>query len=191
MNVLFERFPESVRVDGRDYRIVTDFREWIKLQMLLENTERFTPWVVEMLLEWYIDVPPKNLKGAIDALCGFLSAEELYGKEAKAEGSGTAGVSKEVFSFEQDATCIYCAFRSVYQIDLETVPYLHWWKFLLLFGGLPADTEIQERIYYRGVDLNQIKSKEERKRVKEIKKRIALKRREKRKMDDYQIGAMF
>ena len=52
MNVLFERFPENVRVDGRDYRIVTDFREWIKLQMLLENTERFTPWMVEMLLEW-------------------------------------------------------------------------------------------------------------------------------------------
>ena len=62
MNVLFERFPENVRVDGRDYRIVTDFREWIKLQMLLENTERFTPWMVEMLLEWYIDVLPRNLK---------------------------------------------------------------------------------------------------------------------------------
>lgn len=191
MNVLFERFPECVWVDGREYRIVTDFREWIKLQMLLENTERFTPWIVEMLLEWYIDPPPKNLKGAIDALCGFLAAEELYWKEPGAEETGAAERGREVFSFDQDASCIYSAFRAVYQMDLETIPYLHWWKFLLLFGGLPPETEIQQRIYYRGVDLNQVKSKEERKRIKEIKKKVALRKRGRRRLDDYQIGAMF
>lgn len=192
MNVLFEKFPETVHVNGKEYRIVTDFREWIKMQVFLSNVKKFTLHTVQMLLEWYLDSPPENTKEAIDALCWFLSGTGMEDErfEESKHSEGQAGMSKDLFSFEQDASCIYCAFRSVYGIDIETIPYMHWWKFLVLFSGLPADTEIQERIYYRGVDLNNIKSKEERKRIKEIKKRIAI-RKKKKVMSDFEIGEAF
>ena len=192
MNVLFERFPQTVDIDGHEYRIVTDFREWIKLSELLKEVDRFTAATLEMLLEWYIDVPPDTNK-AICALQAFLSAEGLYVQE-DAAGNEAEDVArndgKPVYSFTHDAHCIYSDFQAVYGIDIETNPYMHWWKFLTLFGGLPADTETKERIYYRGVDLNEIKDKEERKRIKEIKKRLALPEC-KGKMNDYQIGDVF
>lgn len=191
MNVLFEKFPGTVLVNGKEYRVVTDFREWIKMQVFLSNTRKLTIHTVQMLLEWYLDPPPNNTtKEAIDALCWFLSGEGLGQEKCQEESKEAIGKSNELFSFEQDASCIYCAFRSVYGIDIEAIPYMHWWKFLVLFSGLPADTEIQERIYYRGIDLNNIKSKEERKRIKEIKKRIAI-RQKKKVMSDYEIGEAF
>ena len=43
---------------------------------------------------------------------------------------------------------------------------------------------------YRKADLNSIKDKEERKRVKEIKKRVALHRKQ-GNVSDYEIGELF
>lgn len=192
MNVLFERFPQTVDIDGHEYRVVTDFREWIKLSELLKEIDRFTIATLKMLLEWYIDVPP-DIDKAICALQAFLSAEGLYlpDEAAGAEvGDTTRADRKSVYSFSHDAQCIYSDFWAVYSIDIETIPYMHWWKFLTLFGGLPVDTETKERIYYRSVNLNDIKDKEERRRIKEIKKRLALPER-KGKMNDYQIGDVF
>lgn len=194
MNVLFQPFPESVRVKGEDYRIVTDFREWIKLHEFLRKTERFTISTLRMILEWYIDPPPKDAKAAVRALQDFMAAEDLYESdtsEEETQGKARKNRTKDVFSFEQDAACIYSAFWAVYRIDITAVSYLHWWQFLTLFEGLPSDTEIKERIYYRGVDLNEIEDKAERKRIKKIRQKIAIRERSRRKMDDYEIGDVF
>lgn len=37
MNPLYEKFPDYVEVRGKRCRIVTDFREWIKLVELLDD----------------------------------------------------------------------------------------------------------------------------------------------------------
>lgn len=194
MNILFEPFPETVIVHGKDYAIVTDFREWIKLHELFESTERFTIQTLNMVLEWYEEKQPEDKAQAVRALQDFMLAGEIYNILNDEDGEQEAYQNppkKPSFSFSQDATCIYSAFREVYGIDITNIPYMHWWQFLVLFEGLPAGTEIKERIYYRTVDLNTIESKEERKRIKRIKKRIALKEPRKRKVDDYEIGDMF
>ena len=96
-----------------------------------------------------------------------------------------------MYSFEQDAECIYSAFREVYGINLQTIPYMHWWEFQTLFAGLPEKTEIKQRIMYRSIDLRTIKDKDERKRIKKIQEIVALKKKNRRKMTDYEIGEMF
>lgn len=190
MNILIHEFPKTVWVSGVAYPIVTDFREWIKLSELLTKTERLTRQVLDMILEWYIGRRPEDEVKAVRALQDFMLASAIY-PPSLGYGEETEDIpERPVFSFEQDAICIYCAFLEVYGIDIESIPYMHWWKFRVLFEGLPADTEIKERIYYRSVNLNDIKDKEERKRIKEIKKKIAL-RTPRRKLDDYQIGEMF
>lgn len=197
MNVLFDPFPETVEVGGKEYRIVTDFREWIKFMELLRSIEQFTPRILDMILEWYVDDRPEDVVASITALQKFLCAEEINqeGKEQSVgdgedDMDGGDGPSVEAFSFRQDALCIYSAFMEVYRIDIETIPYMHWWKFLVLFWGLPAGTEIKERIHYRTVDLSTIKSKEERERIKKIRRKIAI-RNPQRRLSDYEIGDVF
>lgn len=185
MNILFEEFPDSVCVNGENYPIETDFREWIRFIQLVEDDE--VPWQIkcQLMMQWYTDGMPDDLEGAVQALGDFLAMKPENAEEEEVSGSA----SKQLYSFEQDAECIYSAFREVYGINLQTVPYMHWWEFQTLFIGLPEKTEIKQRIMYRNTDLRDIKDKDERKRIQKIQRAISLKKN--RKMTDYEIGDMF
>ena len=189
LNVLYEQFPKSVRVCGMSYPIVTDFREWIRFSELIDDES--VPWEVKcrLMLQWYQKRFPDDLEAAIYALGDFLSARKLY-FATEENDSKEKGTDKPVFSFSDDAGCIYSAFIDSYGIDLQTVPYMHWWKFRILFDGLPEDTEIKQRMMYRGMNPKTIKDKAERKRVQKIQQQIALRKRI-RKVNDYDIGDMF
>nr|DAT74538.1 MAG TPA: hypothetical protein [Bacteriophage sp.] len=185
MNILFEEFPDSVFVNGENYPIETDFREWIRFIQLVEDDE--VPWQIkcQLMMQWYTDGMPDDLEGAVYALGGFL---EMRVDRSDSE-EHSESVPKQLYSFEQDADCIYSAFREVYGINLQSVPYMHWWEFQTLFIGLPEKTEIKQRIMYRNTDLRDIKDKDERKRIQKIQRAILLKKN--RKMTDYEIGDMF
>ena len=189
LNVLYEKFPEHVIVHGIRYSIETDFREWIRFSELVEDDT--VPWQikVELMLRWYKDAIPNDLEAAIYALGDFLAARKLY-QESEENVSDEKNEEEPAFSFSDDAGCIYSAFVDCYGIDLQRVPYMHWWKFKTLFDGLPHNTEIKQRIMYRSTDANSLKDKEERKRVKRIQKAIALKKK-RRYMSDYDIGDVF
>lgn len=58
----------------------------------------------------------------------------------------------------------------------------------MLFDGLSEDTEIKQRIMYRSIDLNTVKDKEERKRIRKIQSAIRL---PEEILSDYEIGEMF
>ena len=185
MNILFEEFPDSVFVNGENYSIETDFREWIRFIQLVEDDE--VPWQIkcQLMMQWYTDGMPDDLEGAVYVLGGFL---EMTADRSDREELSES-VPKQLYSFEQDADCIYSAFREVYGINLQSVPYMHWWEFQTLFIGLPEKTEIKQRIMYRNTDLRDIKDKDERKRIQKIQRAISLKKN--RKMTDYEIGDMF
>ncbi len=186
-NSLYEKFPEGVWVEGKYHEIETDFREWIRFSELIEDDDVPEQVKCGLMLQWYRDIP-ENLKEALMALGAFLSADDLYPND-----SGRPQNNKNrqpVFSFQEDAGCIYSAFVECYGIDLQKIPYMHWWKFRILFDGLPENTEIKQRMIYRSVDLSEIKDKEERKRIKKIKKEIAI-RKKRSKIDDYDIGDVF
>ena len=196
MNVLFEPFPDSVEVDGQQYPVVTDFREWIKLHELFMNVQKFSIHELHMILEWYEYEQPENKVKAVRALQDFLLANELNPEqetENEEDGADTGDKhsGKPSFSFSQDAICIYSDFRAVYGIDITNIRYMHWWQFLTSFYGLPENSQIKERMYYRSVDLKTIKGKEERDRIKRIKKLIAIKDPVKKVVDDYEIGDIF
>ena len=126
---------------------MTDFREWIKLSELLGMAGRLNGKVLDMVLDWYID-PPSSVTDGVYALQRFLAGAELYEIDGRSL-EGNQGCGKPVYSFEHDARCIYSDFLRCYGIDLEQVPYMHWWKFLILFEGLPQDTETKERRVFR------------------------------------------
>lgn len=58
----------------------------------------------------------------------------------------------------------------------------------MLFDGLSNDNEIKQRIMYRGIDLNDVKDKDERKRIMKIQREIKL---PDDILTDYDIGDAF
>lgn len=117
MNILYEQFPEEVKVNGEYYPIVTDFREWIRFTELVEDDS--VPWRIKcgLLLQWYLDQVPEDIEAAIYALGDFLMCKRMYQDDPEDEEEGQQKSGKPVFSFSEDAGCIYAAFREAYGID--------------------------------------------------------------------------
>ena len=78
-----------------------------------------------------------------------------------------------LYDYDQDAERIFASFWAVYGLDLNAVPYLHWWKFRAMFDALPDDSAIMRAIYWRGVDTSKLKG-EEKKNADKKKKYYAL-----------------
>lgn len=190
MNFFYESFPDTVSICGEDVEIITDFREYIRLLDMLKCKELNTMQKTLILSQYFLDEIDVDQE-AISALTAFVvmdsdSSETEFNKEdGEAEENGS---KKNLFSYEIDYPFILSGFMRDYQIDLETVDYLHWWKFRMLFDGLSDDTEIKQRIMYRGINLSDIKDKDERKRISQIQKKIQLPQEA---LTDYDIGNAF
>lgn len=183
MNLFYEQFPETVMVHQRQIPILTDFREYIRLLDMLRDPEP-TVWEKTYIIgQYFLEDTPVD-KEAIESLTEFVV---MAGRE-KAGIGGEETSQKELFSFRIDYPYILSGFLRDYGIDLDTVEYLHWWKFRMLFDGLSEDTEIRQRIMYRGIDLKTVKDKDERKRIQRIQSSIAL---PEQALTDYDIGNVF
>lgn len=183
MNLFYEALPTSVMVSEKSVRIRTDFREYISLLDMLKDKDIKSVDKLLILSEYFLD-DVEISQPAIDALCDFMSADFSDGEASQT----ITGRKKNLFSFSIDYPYILSAFLRDYGIDLIDIKYLHWWKFRMLFDGLSEDNEIKKRIMYRGINLNEIKDPEERKRIRKIQKVIELKQEE---LTDFDIGNAF
>lgn len=186
INLLYEPLPDSVTVDGRNCPVVTDFREWIKFHDLLRDKEVPQQSKIFLLAEWFVNPPVFPTESHVKALTDFYIAKALGNQNSEEnEEEPEQNFKPPVFDWRIDSEFLIADFRQFYQINLFSVKFLHWFEFIALFRALPEESRCQKRIYYRSVDLNQIKDKNEKKRIKKIKRSIALPY----EMSDEQIGA--
>lgn len=189
MNLFYEDYPTSINVDGEEIPILTDFRSYIQMADMLKDTELTSNEKYQLLQQYFKD-NPKDFNHAIDRLLDFVTMKELP-RCGVQKGAGDEEVEenrKELYSFSIDYPFIFSAFLQEYGIHLRDIPYLHWWEFCMLFDGLSEDTEIRKRIMYRNMDLNEIKDKDERKRIEKIQRLIRLPGNE---PTDFDIGDAF
>ncbi|MDD4390587.1 MAG: bacteriophage Gp15 family protein [Eubacteriales bacterium] len=143
MSILTDYLPEAVEIEGEVYELNTDFRTGIDIMLAYEDfhlSDREKVMVMVMLL--YKEMP-QNLHEAARLAVKFLNC----GDDAK---DGAAGIAQErLYSFEKDAKYIYSAINQSHGIDLNDVPYLHWWKFCYMFLDLKEDCFFTRMIYYR------------------------------------------
>ncbi|HHV51797.1 MAG TPA: hypothetical protein GXX54_08925 [Clostridiales bacterium] len=131
MNILTERLPTSVEIDGVEYELNTDFRVCIKIMLAFEDPELTNAEKQAVMLNLlYKEIPPDILKASKMAV-KFLNCGED-------DNSGSSS-SERYYSFQKDAKYIYTAIRQSHDIDLETIDYLHWWKFCYLFMDIKPD----------------------------------------------------
>lgn len=187
MNFFYEAFPDSVCIHGEEIPIITDFREYVRLLDMLRCEELNAMQKTALLAQYFLDEIEID-KEAISALTAFVVMDLDSDEDSEEDEPDQHGTSKNLFSYEIDYPFILSGFLRDYGIDLEAVDYLHWWKFRMLFDGLSEDTEIKQRIMYRGINLSDIKDKDERKRISRIQKRIQLPMEE---LTDYDIGNAF
>lgn len=144
--------PTDFESGGVKYPFHSDFREWIRFESLIINSD--VPENLKSVLALrliFAGNVPDDIIGAEKFILWFYRGgrEKRITNEDKATDSLE---SRRVYDFEYDFEYVYAAFLEQYGIDLIEIEYLHWWKFRALFKGL-HDCRLTEIMGYRGADI--------------------------------------
>lgn len=130
---LQERLPESIKVNGRRYKLDLDFRNVLRMMDILARNDLIPAARDWLALKCVVKRPPKHYEALMDEL-----RQLLFPAHKKTETDG-----KKLTSFEQDADLIRAAFRQAYGIDLYR-DRLHWLEFSALLSALPEGSRYSE-----------------------------------------------
>lgn len=170
------RYPEFVEVEGKKYKINTDFRVALRCNKIVQdesiNDLERTMAVIYLLFgdEALQDI--RNYEKLSELATKYLCCGKDY-EESKEDPD---------MDFEQDMDYIEASFMSDYHIDLSSEK-MHWWKFYNLISGL-SNSEmgnccILNRIRnIRTIDLKDITDRKEKQKIIEAKRHFALKKKE-------------
>ena len=185
MNLLIDLVPTSVEIEGIEYEINSDFRYSMLFELLMQDDSMPDKDKINIALELYYPVKPHNINVAIEQMLWFYRCGKDVVKP-KGNGNGKGAGATQIYSFEHDDEYIYAAFLNQYNIDLQDIENLHWWKFKAMFKSLKEDNEIVKIMGYRSMDLSKIKDKEQKayyKKMKDIYK-IPIAQDEQEKLDE-------
>lgn len=168
MNMLVDSVPDSLKINGTEYKINTDFRVWIKFEMLLsddsDEADRVLYDIKKMIFK--NKIPPTRFdEETTDQILWFYRC----GKEPQKSSEK----SKDIFSYEYDDGYICSAYMEQYHIDLNDIN-LHWWKFHAYMLSLSDDTEFVKIMGYRAIEINSKMSSEQRNFYQKMKKHFQL-----------------
>lgn len=171
-NILTDRLPSTIAVDGRRYSINADFRTGIRLESLIQGltpelekddtkSQKFILDVFQLFFGEDRRRWPRNLSAALDGLMWFYGLGDILGQRCALEKS--QGIRDgRIYDYAIDAPYIYAAFRQAYGISLQQVDFMHWWEFHALFRAFPDECKMRQIMDIRAKDLSKIKDPKER-----------------------------
>ena len=169
------KYPEYVEVEGKRYKINTDFRVAIRCNEIAED-EKIGDYerVLGIIYTLYGDEginTPDHYEKLLEMAKKYLSC----GKEIEI----TTGEQPDM-DYVEDMDYIEASFMSDYHIDL-TNQQMHWWKFMKLMNGLSnsdmGNCCILNRIRnLRNYNVSEIKDSKERQKIAKAKDMVALKK---------------
>lgn len=171
MNIITDGLPDCVEIDGGTYYINTDFRVWVKIELLFSDDVP-EGYRLPLALGLAFDTIPENKEEAAEALLAFYSG----GKNTEKKPSGKKKKSRKnrrIYSFEYDSEYIYAAFLQAYGIDLADVK-MHWFKFKALFAALPDECLMSKIMGWRALEITKDIPEASRKRYAELKETYRL-----------------
>lgn len=167
MSFLGEPFPESMNIDGHQYKINTDFRIMLRIEKLLQEENENK---AEKVFQLFYGELPKDIEKATEQFLWFYRC----GKPEKQAEKGKGETAKRIYSFEYDGEYIFAAFLDQYSIDLVEIETLHWWKFRALFEALKPDHVFCEIRKCRSIQITNDMTKSQREYYRAMKKLHAL-----------------
>lgn len=172
-NLILNKLPQYT---PSKLKIRTDFRETIKFELLMQDKTINDNDKIKMALNLYYYNPNEieDIKKAIEDILWFYKGGKQDKKRNVDDEKDDNSKQKQIYSYEFDAEYIYSAFMEQYKIDLNSIKYLHWWKFKALFLSLNEEVLFSKIMGYRAMNINSIKDKEMKKFYKKMKKIYAL-----------------
>ena len=188
INILLDKLPQYTK---SGLKIRTDFRESIKFELLMQDNKIDEQTkVIQALRLYYYDLTQiKDVKQSINDILWFYAC----GKEQiiKDNNKQNNVDNKQIYSYEFDDEYIYSAFMEQYKIDLNTIKYLHWWKFRALINNLNENIQFVKIMSYRSIDLSKIKDKDMKINYKKLKKQYSLPDMRTEKQKEIDFGKAF
>lgn len=166
MNILVDLLPITVEINNEEYGINSDFRTSILFELLMQDESIGEEDKILMALQLYYPIIPTDINLAIEKMLWFYRC----GKDiVKSKENGRSKNPTKIYSFEYDDDYIYAAFMDQYNIDLQDIEYLHWWKFKAMFNSLKEDIKIVKIMEFRSIELSKVKDKEQKAYYKQMK----------------------
>ena len=184
-NLILNRLPQYT---PSRLKIRTDFRESIKFELLMQDNKLNEEEKVKLALNLYYNLNDiTDIKKAVEDIIWFYKGGKKEIENVDKEVKKSNSKEKQIYSYEFDAEYIYSAFMEQYKIDLNSIKYLHWWKFKALFNSLNEDVLFSKIMGYRSINLAKIQNKEMNKFYKKMKEIYALPdmRSEEEKEEDF------
>ena len=169
MNILVDKI-ETIVNSHITTKINQDFRTCILFELLMQDRSITNEAKIIQTIRLFCQEIPTDIETAIKDILWFYSG----GIETDEKAENKKDNHKQIYSFEYDDKLMYSAFMSQYGIDLQDIPYLHWWKFKAMFEGLNQENKIVEIMSYRSINTLEIKDKEEKARIRKIQRAYAL-----------------
>lgn len=172
MYKLTAELPNSIKIDGKEYAIDTDYRIMADFETEINRTDitdkkaiaKILSKTLSALFKEIPDVPAEKL------IEGML----WYYRCGKCPEKSTAKNNFKFYDYDEDADHIFAAFMQQYGDDLISSD-MHWWKFRAKFTSLTDTTKFVRIMQYRCADLSLIKDRNERARIKKLQDIYALK----------------
>lgn len=171
MNIITDGLPDCVEIGGEIFYINTDFRVWVKIELLFSDDVP-EGYRLPLALGLAFDVIPENKEEAAEALLAFYSGGKITEKKASGKRKKPRK-NRRIYSFEYDSEYIYAAFMQAYGIDLADVK-MHWFKFKALFAALPDECLMSKIMGWRALEITKDMPEASRKRYAELKETYRL-----------------
>ena len=110
----------------------TNFRNAVKFEIMMQDSKYSDKAKTYQALNlFYLNMNEiKDVKKALEDIIWFYSCGR---SEEETSQKNKKGKNKRIYSYVFDNDLIYSAFKNQYNIDLEEINYLHWWKFKAMF----------------------------------------------------------
>lgn len=167
MNFLTDKLPTAVKVGDKVYKVNADFRACLKSIMAFEDSSLTMLEKQEICLyNLYGKNIPEDVETAYNQAIKFLNCGEEATKDSEEPSEPSLG---RLYSFSRDGNYIFTAIKSSFGIDLESTDFLHWWKFVALFGDINSKCFFKDLLYLRSQKRKGKLTKEEREWYLQIK----------------------
>lgn len=168
-SVLTGGLPDAVLVDGMRIPVETDYRAGLLYDALLRDRSLPEGVRASLAVEFACGTVPESVdrERLLSALAQFYTMGQAEGEENPE--------AEPVMDFEEDGDRILSSFQAAYGIDLMAVR-MHWWQFLALLVTLPADTVFMRTLRLRMLDLREIEDDGLRRKLRQAKRAVRLKR---------------
>lgn len=174
INLTERTLPDTIIDRGREFKVYTDFRIWMRFEISLTKMRRDDLLSVKYLFP-----------GERPKFCNINSLLEFSRPRNELPRQVFGNSDVIVVDYELDSDLIYSAFLGQYGIDLVEVEHLHWHKFLALLSGLNESTRLREVMGYRCYEKSTEKEEIWREKLKRAWEIDRLSMEEKEELDEF------